>query len=124
MRARTSSSSMPGGVRQSTASVARDGMTLIFSEAKMRVGASVTPSIGSTIIARIGSRSRSASSTGAGIAVEREAELGQQRARRLGDVVGRLAVAHRLQEGDHLQQRVLAHLRRRGVAGDAVGASP
>ena len=32
----------------------------------MRVGASVTPSIGSTSIARIGSRSRSASSTGAG----------------------------------------------------------
>ena len=32
------------------------------------------------------------------VAVEREAERGQQRARRLGDVVGRLAVAHRLQE--------------------------
>ena len=66
MRARTSASSMPGGVRQSTARVAREGITLIFSEAKMRVGASVTPSIGSTITARIGSRSRSASSTGAG----------------------------------------------------------
>ena len=39
-----------------------------------------------------------------------------RRARRLGDVVGRLALAHRLQQGDHLQQRVVAHLRRRGVA--------
>ena len=56
------------------------------------------------------------------IAVEGKAELGQQRARRLGDVVGRLALAHRLQEGDHLQQRVVAHLRRRGVARDALGA--
>ena len=72
MRARTSASSMPGGVRQSTASRAREGMTLIFSEAKMRVGASVTPSIGSTMIARMGSRSRSASSDGRRIAVERE----------------------------------------------------
>jgi hypothetical protein len=58
---------------------------------------------------------------GRGVAVEREAELGQQRPRRLGDVVGRLALAHRLQEGDHLQQRVLARLRGRGVPRHAVG---
>ena len=75
MRARTSSSPRPGGTRQSTPSSARDGITLIFSEAWMRVGASVTPSIGSTISASTGSRSRSASSTGARVAVEREAEL-------------------------------------------------
>ena len=87
----------------------------------MRVGASVTPSIGSTMQGddRVALAQRVERRPG--VAVEREAELGQQRARRLGDVVGRLAVAHRLQEGGHLQQRVLAHLRRRRVAGDAVG---
>ena len=41
-------------------------MTLIFSEPQMRVGASVTPSIGSTSIARPASRLRRRSSAAAG----------------------------------------------------------
>ena len=40
MRARASSSPSPGGTRQSTCSSAREGITLIFSEALMRVGVS------------------------------------------------------------------------------------
>ena len=49
------SPSMPGGTRQSTCSSAWAGITLIFSDAKMRVGTAVTRSMGSTIAARRGS---------------------------------------------------------------------
>ena len=58
MPARTSSSPSPGGTRQSTFSCARLGITLIFSEADMRVGVNVTPSIGSNMIASRGSAAR------------------------------------------------------------------
>ena len=58
MPARTSCSPSPGGTRQSTFSSARLGITLIFSDALMRVGVNVTPSIGSNIVASRGSAAR------------------------------------------------------------------
>ena len=54
MRSSACSSPSPGGTRQSTFSRARDGITLIFSEALTIVGVSVTPSIGSSRIAIAG----------------------------------------------------------------------
>ena len=66
MRARTASRSIPGGVRQSTSSSARAGITLILSLANARVGDSVTPSIGSTKVASHGSCARTCSSAAAG----------------------------------------------------------
>ncbi len=66
MRASARSSPRPGGIRQSTLSTALEGMTLIFVEALIFVGASVTPSSGSTSIARPGSRARRRSSAAAG----------------------------------------------------------
>ena len=90
----------------------------------MRVGASVTPSIGSTSIASMRVALAQRVERGRRIPVEGKPERRQQRPRRLGDVVGRLALAHGLQEGDHLQQRVDAHLWHRGVPRHPVGASP
>ena len=58
---------------------------------------------------------------GRGIAVGLQAEPLQQRTRPLGEVVAGLRGAHRRQQRRHLQQRVVADLRDRGVAGDAVG---
>ena len=55
MRRIVASPSMPGGTRQSTSSSALAGITLIFSDAKMRVGTAVTRSVGSTIVASRGS---------------------------------------------------------------------
>ena len=90
----------------------------------MRVGASVTPSIGSTSIARHGVALAQALQRGGRVAVDRDAEALEQRARPVGDVeapAGGRAIA--LQQRRHLQQRVVADLRDRGVPGDAVGAS-
>ena len=56
----------PGGTRQSTARRASDGITLILSDAKTRVGASDTPSIGSISGASLGSTARTRSSAAAG----------------------------------------------------------
>ena len=58
MPARTSASPSPGGTRQSILSSARLGITFTFSEALMRVGVNVTPSIGSNMIARRASAAR------------------------------------------------------------------
>ena len=55
------------------------------------------------------------------IAVGRDAEPLEQGARALGEVELRLALGHPRQQRRHLQQRVDADLRDRGVAGDAVG---
>ena len=100
---------------------AREGMTLIFCAALICVGANVTPSIGSTSTPRIGSRSRSASSAAAGSPSSRTPSAVEQPPRRLGDVVGGLRRRQALDERRELQQRVVADLRHRGVAGDAVG---
>ena len=56
MRTRASSVPRPGGTRQSTAKVALEGITLILSEARIFVGARLTPSIGSSIRPSTGSR--------------------------------------------------------------------
>ena len=55
---RTSASPSPGGTRQSILSSARLGITFTFSDALMRVGVKVTPSIGSNMTARRGSAAR------------------------------------------------------------------
>ena len=47
IRLRAASSPSPGGTRQSTLRYARDGITLILSDAWAIVGVSVTPNIGS-----------------------------------------------------------------------------
>jgi len=57
---------MPGGTRQSILSHAREGITLIFSDAWIMVGVSVTPSIGSMKISRSGARLPIDSSAAAG----------------------------------------------------------
>ena len=62
------SSPSPGGTRQSTLSDARDGITLILSEAWIIVGVSVTPSIGSMKISSAGAVSAMAFSAPAGSA--------------------------------------------------------
>jgi hypothetical protein len=65
-RAIVASPSMPGGVRQSTLSSARAGMTLIFWEAETIVGTAVTRSVGSNISASRGSISLSRATAAAG----------------------------------------------------------
>ncbi len=72
-------------MRQSTPIVAREGITLSFSEPLACVGASVTPSIGSTNSGRSGSFARSASSAAAPSVVSKP-EVAQQRERPLGHV--------------------------------------
>ena len=57
-RWRTWSSPIPGGTRQSTRTVQREGITFSFSEARIMVGAIVTPIIGSSRAASRGSTSR------------------------------------------------------------------
>ena len=96
------------------------GITLIFSRRGPCVGASVTPSIGSTHRDSRG-RSRMRSSA-AGSPSSVHAEPVEQRARRLGEVEARLALGRaRCQQRRELEQRVVADPRHRGVAGDAVG---
>ena len=101
------------GSRRST--VARDGITLIFSDAPTIVGANVTPSTGSTTSARIGSRSRSAASAASASAPSKPRSV-SSRARALGDVEAGLAVAHRRDQRRELQQRVVAEPRVARVA--------
>ena len=60
------SSPSPGGTLQSTLSDARDGITLILSEAWIIVGVRVTPSIGSTKMRSAGAVSAIARSAAAG----------------------------------------------------------
>ena len=58
----------PGGTRQSILSDAREGITLILSEAWIIVGVSVTPSIGSMKMSSAGAVSAMAFSAAAGSA--------------------------------------------------------
>ena len=86
---------MPAGTRQSTFSSARAGITLIFSDASMIVGAKVTPHVGSTIAASRSSTPRDAAQRAVGI-VRVEPERGQEGARLVGEVEARAAVAEPL----------------------------
>ncbi len=72
-------------MRQSTPIVAREGITLSFSEPLACVGASVTPSIGSTNSGRSGSFARQRLERGRAVG-RVEAEVAQQRERPLGHV--------------------------------------
>ncbi len=101
MRVSAWSSPRPGGTRQSTFSCAREGITLIFSEALAMVGAIVTPSIGSSSTAIIGSRASTSSS-----AADRSVPLDPERVEegvRLRRVLGHHAAA-----GQRLQRRARA----------------
>ena len=96
------------------------GITLIFSEALMRVGVKVTPSIGSKIVPSRGSASRSRATAPRGSAGSSPSPARKALGSAVS-VIGGLAGGHPLEQRGHLQQRVLAHPRHRGVAGHALG---
>ncbi len=121
MSPRTSSSPRPGGTRQSTRSSARLGMTLIFSDAEIRVGVNVTPNIGSNITASArvaGAQARERARR----VVRILADSTQEEQRLVRDAVLGAALGETREYRRHLQQRVVAHRRHRGVAGDAARA--
>ena len=118
MRSSTRSSSSPGGTRQSTISSARAGITLILSDALIRVGVTVTPSMasdeqghGRVVLADV-------QHGAGGVAVDVHAQGAEQRARLVGQVVRGLR-AQALEHRRHLQQRVVAQHGHRRVAGGA-----
>ena len=120
MRVSAWSSPRPGGTRQSTFNCARDGITLIFSEALAIVGAIVTPSIGSSSTAISGSRGLDLGERRGQVrAVDPKAVQERVGLRR---VLGHHAAAgERLEDRRHLRERVVADPRDRGVAGAARG---
>ena len=94
---------------------------MIFSEAKTRVGASETPSIGWTSATRRGSTARTRSSAPATSSSSRSAPIASRNARLLGQPERRLTRREAVEDRPQFQQRVVADVRHRGVAGDAVG---
>ena len=86
----------------------------------MRVGVNVTPSIGSNIVASIGSRRAQTLDRAAGVVrVLADALQGTRCGSAVSSVL-RLARTQALEHRRHLQQRVLAHPRHRRMAGHAV----
>ena len=111
---------MPGGTRQSTSSSALAGITLIFSDAKIRVGTAVTHRVGSTQLREPRLHGADVRDRGRGI-VGILAERGEQRtaSSTTSKCFGRSP--SRVMHGRELEQGVVAGTRHRRVAGDARG---